>query len=87
MYFANDYRYLVFFDPERYDEIYGKTRYLISEKSGIKYRISHNFARISIDSYNSLSIEKISTFHDVILLIKSVVNKNKVNYYDKKIFL
>ena len=39
--------------------------------------------RIRIDSYNSsLSIEKMLTFHNVIIiLIKSVVNKNKNEYY------
>ena len=36
--------------------------------------------RIRIDSYNSLSLEKPLTFH-VIILIKSVVNKNKNNCY------
>ena len=34
-----------------------------------------------IDSYNSLPREKILTFHNVIKLIKSVVNKDKNNYY------
>ena len=43
--------------------------------------INQNFARIRIDSYNSLPIEKILTFDNVIILIKSVVNKNKNNYY------
>ena len=55
--------------------------YLISEKSGVTYSINHNFGRIRIDSYNSLPIEKILTFHNVIILIKSVVNKNKNEYY------
>ena len=35
-----------------------------------------------IDSCNSLPIEKMLTFHNVIILIKSVVNKNKNGYYD-----
>ena len=34
---------------------------ILSEKSGITDVISHNFARIRIDSYNSLPIEKILT--------------------------
>ena len=42
--------------------------YLINEKSGITYSINHNFARIRIDSYNSLPIEKTLTFHNVIIL-------------------
>ena len=31
--------------------------------------------------HNSLPIEKMSTFHNVIILIKSVVNKNKNEYF------
>ena len=42
---------------------------------------SHIFARIRIDSYNSLPKEKVLTFHDITILIKSVVNLNKNNYY------
>ena len=49
------------------------------KKSGI----NHNFGKIRIDLYNSLSTEKIMTFHNVIILIKSVVNKNSNNYYYK----
>ena len=51
-------RYLVLFGPGRYDAIYNKIRYLISEKSGITDSINHNFARIRIDSNNSLPIKK-----------------------------
>ena len=54
---------------------------LIKEKSGIADSINHNFGRIRIDSYNSLPIERILTFHDAIILIKLVVNKNKNQYY------
>ena len=52
-------------------------KYFINEKSGI----IDNFGEIRIDSYNFLPIEKILTFHNVIILIKSVVNKNKNEYY------
>ena len=51
------------------------------KKIGVTFSINHNFARIRIDSYNSLPIEKILTFHNVIILIKSVVSKNKNSYY------
>ena len=54
---------------------------LISEKGDAKDIINHNFARIIIDSCNSLPLEKIITFHNVIILIKSFVNKSKNNYY------
>ena len=65
----------------KYDEIYDRIRYLISKKSDIAKSISHNFARIRTYSYNSLPFEKILTFHNIIILIKSVVNKDKNNYY------
>ena len=73
----NEIRYLILFEC---NEIYDKIRYLISKKSGIKYSISYNFLRIRNDSYNSLPIEKILTFHNVIILIKSIVNENKNHY-------
>ena len=63
-----------------YDEIYNRIRYLKSVKGGITNGINHNFARIRSSSYNSLAIEKTLTFH-VIILIKSVGNKNKNHYY------
>ena len=51
-------------------------------KSGITDNINHNFARIRIDSYDSLPIKKILSCHNVIILTKSFVNKNKnENYY------
>ena len=50
-------------------------------KKGIIDSINHSFARIRIDSYDSLPIEKILNFHNVTILIKSVVNKNKNEYY------
>ena len=74
-------RYLVLFDYSYCNKICDKIKYLISEKSDITDCINHNFARIRIDSYDSLPIEKILTFHNVIILIKSVVNKNKNEYY------
>ena len=43
--------------------------------------INHNFGKIRIDSSNSLPIEKILTFHNVIILIRSVINKYKNDYY------
>ena len=74
-------RYLEIFGYGLYDEIYNRIRYLISEKSGITDSINYNFATIRIDSHNSLTIEKMLTFHNVIILINSVVNKNKNEYY------
>ena len=55
-------------------------------KSGITNSINQNFGWMKIGSYNSLPIKKILTFH-VIILINSVVNKNKKNYYYIYIYL
>ena len=72
-----------FAEIDGFIKIYDAIRYLelLSEKSYITDSINNNFAIIRINPYNSLPIEKILTFHDVIMLIKSVVNKNKNNYY------
>ena len=75
------FRYLVLFDHGLFNKIWDAIKYLISKKSGITDSINHNFGKIRIDSYNSLAIEKILTFHNVIILIKSVANKNKNEYY------
>ena len=64
-----------------HDEISNRIKYLINEKSSITDRINYNFAIIRIDSYNSLTIEKILTFRNVMILIKSVINENKNKYY------
>ena len=77
----DEIRYLVLFDCSCCDEIFDRIKYLISKKSGITDSINHSFSRIRIDSYDSLPIEKILTFHDMIILIKSVINKYKNHYY------
>ena len=74
-------RYLVLFASERFNAIYNSIKHLISEKSGITDSINYNFARIRIDSDNFLPIQKMLAFHNVIILIKSVINKNKYNYH------
>ena len=79
---GDEFRYSVLFDCRLFDNIYDT----IDKKSGITDSINHNFGKIRIDSYNPLPIEKILTFNNVIILIKSVVNKNK-NEYCHNIFL
>ena len=68
-------RYLVLFGIEKKND-YNRIRYLITVKSGIIYVISHNYAKIKVDSYNSLPLEKVMTFYNVIILMKSVWNKD-----------
>ena len=69
--------------PENYDVIYNRIRYVASLKSSITYIFSNYFAKIKVDSYDSLPIEKRLTLHNVIILIKSVLNKDKNQYYYK----
>ena len=38
-------------------------------------------ARIKVDSYGSLPLEKTLTFHNVILLINLIFDKNQNKYY------
>ena len=74
-------RYLSLFGPEKNDAIYNRIIYLISQESGITYIISHNYARIKIDSYHTLSVEETLTLHHVTIYIKSVFNKYQNLYY------
>ena len=78
---GDELRHLVLIDYKLFDKICDKIKYLISEKSGITDNINHNFGEIKIDSYNSLPIEKILTFNNMIILIKLVVNKNEIEFY------
>ena len=73
--------YLVLFDCGWFDKICDRIKYLISYKNGITDSNNHNFSKIRIDSNNYLPFEKILTFHNVLILIKSDVNKSKKNYY------
>ena len=74
-------RYLVLFGPEKYDAIYNRIRYFISQESDNRNVISHSYARIKVDSYDSLPLEKTLTLHNVIILIKLVLNKNQKHCY------
>ena len=66
-------KHLILFYYELFKKNCDKIEYLISKKSGITNRINHNFGKIRIDSYNSLPTEKILTFYNIIILIRSVV--------------
>ena len=75
-------RCLVLFGGEKHDSISNMIRYLVGVISGITYVIFHNYAKIQIDSYDFLSLEKTLTLHDVPTLIKSVWIK--MNYLTMK---
>ena len=74
-------RYLVLFGRQKNDFIYNKIRYLVGVKASITYVVSHNYAKIKINSYDSLPLEKTMTFGNAIILNTSVFNKDKNNYY------
>ena len=74
------------FGSKKYNSIYNRIRYLINGKSGIMLVVSHSYVQIKVDSQNFLLLEKIISFHNVIILISSVWNKDKNNYYNN-IFL
>ena len=50
-------------------------------KSGITYAISHNYAKIKIDSSDFLPLEETLTLHNVIIIIKPLFNKDQNHYY------
>ena len=53
----------------------------LSLNSGISDVISRNYAKIKADSDDGLAFEKIYSFHNFVILIKSVTNKNHNQYY------
>ena len=59
------------------DAIYDAIRYLINLKSSVTYIFSHYFAKIKVDSCDSMPIEKTLTLHNLITLTKSVLRKDK----------
>ena len=79
-------KYLTLFGTKIYDAIYDRIRYLTSLKINFTYLFFHYFAKIRVDSYDSLPREKILTFQNVMTHIKSILNKDKNHYYFK-IFL
>ena len=47
-------RYLLLFGSAKYDAVYKRVRYLISQKSGITFVFSYKYAKLNmIDSYDS----------------------------------
>ena len=78
--------FLVLFDYSYCDEICDNIKYLISEKKVPLQIVLIIIWQFWIDSYDSLPNEKLLTFSNVIILIKSVASKIKNNYY-QNIFL
>ena len=58
-------------------KVKNRIRYLRSVKSGITYVKFHNYVKFKGDSCDSLPLEKTMTSHNVIILNKSVFDKDK----------
>ena len=74
-------KYLVFFVPEKYDAIFNRIRCLISVKSSTSYVVTCNYGKTKIYPNDDFSLEKTLTFHDAVILIKSLFNKSQNQYY------
>ena len=74
-------RYLVLFSLQKYDAIYSRIRYLISQKSSITYVSFHYYVKMKVDSYDFLPLEKKLSLQKVITHIKSVLYKDQDHYY------
>ena len=81
MVYGISYKTFITFSSEKCDAIYNRIRYLISQKNGITYVISHNQAKAKIDYYDYLSQEKTLALHNAIIRIKSVHKKHKKHCY------
>ena len=77
---GGEFRHLSLFDYGFFDKICDKIKYLVNEKSDVTDSINHNFRKIRIDSYNSLSIEKILAFHNFLEKV-SYKNKSDTRYF------
>ena len=64
---------LVLFILEKFDTIYNRIRYFIILKTVLHIPI--------IDIYDSLTLPKTLTLHNVVIFIKSVLNKDQNHYY------
>ena len=80
---------IVLFDYSQCDKVCDKIKYLISEKGDSTDSINNTFGTIRIDSYDSLPIENILTFHNVIILTCQLLIRMKITtsiiYFQKKI--
>ena len=64
-------------ENKKNDIIYNSIGYLIGIKSEATYVIYLYSAKIKVNSYDRLPLENKITFHNVIILIKSVFNTDK----------
>ena len=65
----NKTRYLTLFGSEKHDAIYNRIKCLISLKSSTTYVFSHYYAKIKVDSYDSVPKKNVHLIiYNVIML-------------------
>ena len=69
---------MILFSLAKYEAIYNRIK---NHKSGITFNFYQYYSKIKVDSYDSLRLEKLLTLHNVIIHIKSVLNKDQDHYY------
>ena len=74
-------RYLTLLGSGTYDAICDRIRYLIGGRSGITLVFCHYYAKIKVDLYDSFPKVKTLRLHNVIIHIKSVLNKDQNHYF------
>ena len=80
MVFDGKIKHLVLFDYELLHKICDKIKYVISKKSGSKNSINYNLERSKLIHVIFCLLKRL-TFHNIMIPIKSVLNKNKNKYY------
>ena len=81
MIFDDKIKHFVLFDYGLLDKIYNKIKYLISKKLLLQIVLIIILEGSEFTHIILYLFKKILTFHNVIILIQSVVNKNKTKYY------
>ena len=79
---GGEFWHLVLFVFGLFENICYRIKYLIGEKSGITDSVNHNFGEIKI----LYLLKTIMTFNNLLIFIKSVVNRNKNNSKNKNNF-
>ena len=75
------YLQLLHSSNEKYERMFDGFRYLIMFLSNISDLYSYKYTKIKINSDDDIPLGKTETMHNVIISIKSVLNKNYNHYF------
>ena len=79
--FYNESWYLILFGPGNSDALCIRIRYI-----SITYVTCYKYARIKVDSYDPLPLDKMLTLHNIMILIKSVFNEDQKHLFFNMFF-